>query len=175
MAPMLHAALLALTAAASQGCVAMSSMGRADVSIRDGQICLSIDRQHGQAEMADIHALTVSGPNGAPVDRDRGGPYVWSFWVSKQGQRVKLAPGQCVFYGVAPVAGIDEKVPPQPLRPRAVYTVFLNGRQPSAKSTLGYDAEFCVAFDTAGKPQRLAVVPPGPESDTGRYRVCDTL
>jgi hypothetical protein len=175
MVTMPHIALLALAVAASQGCVAMSSMGRADVNIRDGQICFSIDRQHGQAEMADIHALAVSGPKGAPVDSVRGGPYVWSFWVAKQGPKVKLAPGQCVFYGVAPVSGIDEKVPPQPLRPRAVYTVFLNGRQPSAKSTLGYDAEFCVAFDDAGKPQRVAVVPPGLESDTGRYQVCDTL
>lgn len=172
-----HLTCLAVAATAlvfTQSCAALSSMGRADARLQDGELCFSVHDERSSGEAAEIHAVSVSGPKDSPKEAGRV-PLMWSFWVKKDRPPLRLAPQACLKYGVAPDASVDQTVAPQTLKHGAVYTVFLNGRRASEESLLGYRAEFCVALDAAGKLRRVAVVPLGPPSDVRRYQVCSEL
>jgi hypothetical protein len=158
----------------AQSCAALSSMGRADARLQDGEVCFSVHDERSSGEAAEIHAVSVSGPKESPKEAGRV-PLVWSFWVKKNRPPLRLTPETCLKYGVAAEAIADQTVPPQALKHGLVYTVFLNGRRASEESLLGYRAEFCIALDEAGKLQRVVVVPLGPASDARRYQVCSDL
>ncbi len=162
-----------LSLALAGGCSAMSQMGDAAVTLKEGQLCFSANPGQRSTEVVKLQALSVSGPRGAKRTGSKP-PLMWAFWVAQGQPDLVFAAGSCLPYGVVPPSG-EQTVQPQPLQPNNVYSIFLNAR-PSGGTVpmLGYKAEFCVSFDDAGKPAKVQVVPWDEKAKQWRYDVCES-
>jgi hypothetical protein len=166
--------LLCLMLCAMAGaCAAVSRMGDAAVELKDGQVCFALGAASKSDDVVGVTALSVSGPRGAPRTGFQP-PLVWAFWIAKGQPPIALASDTCIPYGTLPNS-TEQTAAPQPLKPHAIYSVFLNVRTADRGPTvLGYKAEFCVLMTATGKPEKVLTIPWDERAAKWRYEVCDS-